>query len=359
MKLAVICDTHAGIKNGSQVFIDYQNKFYADTFFPYLAKHKISKILHLGDFFDNRRYLNVKTINSIRTGFLEKLVEYNLHMDIIPGNHDVAFKNTNDICSLSEILQQYSTNITVHMVPTVVSYDSLRIGLLPWINSENYADSIKFVETADAPFLAAHLELSGFEMMKGAPATSHGMDSVLFNRYEAVLSGHYHTKSTKGNIHYLGVPFEHTWADCNDPKYFHVIDTDTREIIPVRNSVCIFKKLVYDDTLFENPVEALNTVDFNHLNGTFVKVVVAGKKDPFAFDKYCDKILLAEPFDLKIVESFSEYSSEEVADELVNIADTNTLLNSYVDAVETELSKDKLKSKLQELYAEAQQLDAL
>ena len=139
-------------------------------------------------------------------------------------------------------------------------------------------------------------------MMKGAPATSHGMDALLFNRYETVLSGHYHTKSTKGNIHYLGVPFEHTWADCNDPKYFHIIDTSTRELIPIRNKVCIFKKLVYDDTLLDNALEDINRLDLSDVSGTFVKVIVAGKKDPFAFDKYCDKILSYEPFDFKIIE---------------------------------------------------------
>ena len=43
--------------------------------------------------------------------------------------------------------------------------------------------------------------------------------------------------------------------------------------------------------------------------------------------------------------------------ELESISDTGELLNNYVDAAETSLDKDSLKSKLRELYAEAQNLE--
>jgi DNA repair exonuclease SbcCD nuclease subunit len=359
MKIVVICDTHFGVKNGSDIFLNYQQRFFNEVFFPYCVKNNIKKILHLGDFYDHRRYINFKVLQRTNEFLMSKLGEYGMHMDIIPGNHDVFFKGTNDLCSLNEVLGKYPEVISVHMKPTVVSYGSLDIALLPWINAENYADSIRFIESAPAAWLGSHLELSGFEMMKGAPATSHGMDASLFARYETVMSGHYHTKSQRDNIHYLGVAYEHTWADCNDPKYWHVIDTETRELLPVRNDLCIFKKLVYDDTPYDSPVEAVNRMDVSGVNGTFVKVIVAAKKDPFAFDKYLDRISAQEPFDLKIVENFAEYNSENVLDDEVNISDTSTLLNTYVDAVETELDKDRIKGKLQELYVEAQTADAL
>ena len=359
MKIVVICDTHFGVKNGSDIFLNYQQRFFNEVFFPYCVKNNIKKILHLGDFYDHRRYINFKVLQRTNEFLMSKLSEYGMHMDIIPGNHDVFFKGTNDLCSLNEVLGKYPEVISVHMKPTVVSYDGLDIALLPWINAENYAESIRFIESAPAAWLGAHLELYGFEMMKGAPATSHGMDAALFARYETVMSGHYHTKSQRDNIHYLGVAYEHTWADCNDPKYWHVIDTQTRELLPVRNDLCIFKKLVYDDTPYDAPVEAVNRMDVSGVNGTFVKVIVAAKKDPFAFDKYLDRISAQEPFDLKIVENFAEYNSENVLDDEVNISDTSTLLNTYVDAVETELDKDRIKGKLQELYVEAQTADAL
>jgi DNA repair exonuclease SbcCD nuclease subunit len=358
-EIAIITDTHAGIKNGSDIFLDYADRFYTEVFFPHLKSRGITKILHLGDYYDNRRVVNYKVLRRNREMFLEKLREYGMTMDIIPGNHDVAYKNTNDLCSLTEVLVHYPDVVNLYMQPTVVEYNGLRVALLPWINAENYVDSLNFIATADAPILGGHLELSGFEMLKGAPAISHGMDAELFKRYETVLSGHYHTKSQKGNINYLGVAFEQTWADCNDPKYFHILNTTTRELTAVRNDMTIFKRLVYDDTLFDDPIAAVARLDLTHVRGCFVKVIVAGKKDPYAFDKYLDKIIAQEPFEYKIVENLSEYLSENVSDDDVNISDTVTLLNTYVDAVDTDLNKDRIKRRLQELYIEAQTLDSI
>lgn len=359
MKIAILTDTHAGIKNGSDIFLDYAERFYSEVFFPHCLSNNITNILHLGDYYDHRRIVNYKVLTRNRSMFLEKLREYEMTMDIIPGNHDVFYKNTNDLCSLVEILSHYSDVVNLHMNPIVKDYDGLKVALLPWMNSENYADSMRFIESAEAPILGGHLELSGFEMMKGAPAMSHGMDASLFKRYELVLSGHYHTKSNRDNIHYLGIPFEQTWSDCNDPKYFHVLDSKTRELHAIRNHQTLFKRLVYDDTLYDNPVNEILKLDMSSVKGSFVKVVVAGKKDPYAFDKYIDKIAATEPFEYKIIEDLSEYSSENVDDEEINISDTVTLLNSYVDAVDTDLNKDKIKRRLQELYTEAQNLDVL
>ena len=354
MKIAILTDTHAGVKNGSDVFIDYTERFYSEVFFPTCQAQGITQILHLGDYFDHRKYLNYKVLARNRAMFLDKLEEYSMTMDIIPGNHDTFFRNTNSLCSLTELLQYHSKNVNVIMSPTVREYDGLSIALLPWITAENYAESCAFIEKANAPIIGAHLELAGFEMMKGAPAVSHGMSADLFSRYEMVLSGHYHTKSSRDNIHYLGVPYEITWADCNDPKYFHILDTSTRELTAVRNPLSLFKRLCYDDS--SGPVQH---VDASEITGVYIKVVVTSKKDPYAFDKYIDSINTAEPFDLKIVESFVEYSADSIDDESIEISDTSSLLNSYVDAIETDLDKTRIKSKLQELYIESQLIDGI
>jgi DNA repair exonuclease SbcCD nuclease subunit len=352
MKIAVLTDTHTGVKNGNDIFLDYTERFYSELFFPYCLKHGIKKIIHLGDYFDHRKYLNYKVLSRNKEMFLDKLEEYDMTMDIIPGNHDTFFRNTNSLCSLTECLQHQSSRVDVIMSPTVREYGGMRIALLPWITVENYAESVAFIEKANAPIIGAHLELEGFEMMKGAPAVSHGMSAGLFSRYEMVLSGHYHTKSSRDNIHYLGVPYEITWADCNDPKYFHVLDATTRELIEVRNPITLFNRLVYDDS-----VQVPQPIVGTELTGTYVKVVVTSKKDPYAFDKYIDSINAADPFDLKIVESFVEYSADNIDDESIEVSDTPSLLNSYVNAIETDLDKERIKRKLQELYVESQLTD--
>ena len=53
-------------------------------------------------------------------------------------------------------------------------------------------------------------------------------------------------------------------------------------------------------------------------------------------------------------EDFSEFEAEALDEENLNLEDTMTLLSQYVDSIETEADKDRLKSLLKTLYVEAQ-----
>lgn len=351
MKIALLNDTHCGVRNSSDIFIQYQKRFYEEVFFPYLLENNIKQIIHLGDYYDHRKFVNFKALNENRDHFLNKLREYGITMDIFPGNHDVYYKNTNELCSLKELLGHYMNEVNIVMEPRVMEYGGCNIALLPWINNENYADSMKFIQSCDAQVLLGHLELTGFDMMKGVKNT-HGMDSDTFKRFEMVLSGHFHTRSTQGNITYLGSQMEFTWADAHDQKYFHVFDTDTRTLEMVANPITMFEKVVYDDSKID-----YNTLTVAHLKDKFVKVVVSKKDDPFTFDRFIDRIQQLGVHDLKIAETFDEFSGEKVGDEGISVEDTTELLYSYVDNVETDLDKDKIKGIMRGIYVEAQNME--
>jgi DNA repair exonuclease SbcCD nuclease subunit len=333
--------------------MEYQEKFYTDIFFPYLLDNDIKKVIHLGDYYEHRKYVNFKALEHNRRIFLDKLREHNIVMDIIPGNHDVFYKNTNELCSLKELMGHYMDVVKIYMNNTVVEYDGLKVALVPWINAENYADTMDFIKTCSADIVAGHFEFSGFEMYKGI-LNPHGMDTNEFKRFEMVLSGHFHTKSSRDNIHYLGSQMEFTWGDVDDSKYFHVLDTTTREIIPIRNPYTLHTKVVYNDEKID-----YNSVDVSNLDYQFVKVVVQKKQDFFGFDRFIDRITQRPIHELKIAETFTEYLGENVEDEEIKLDDTQVLLDSYVDAVETEADKEKLKSLLRGLYVEAQNTEVL
>jgi DNA repair exonuclease SbcCD nuclease subunit len=352
LKFAILNDTHACIRNSSDIFLDHQGKFYTDVFFPYMNENNIKHIVHLGDYFDNRRFISIKGLNHHRQVFLSKLREYGITMDLIPGNHDVYYKNTNDLNSLKELLGHYMNEINLIMDPKVMDYDGMKMALLPWINSENEDQIMHFLKTCDADIVGAHLELTGFEMHKGIPCT-HGMEPDIFSRFEMVLSGHFHTKSTKGNITYLGSQMEFFWNDCDDPKYFHIFDTETRELTPVRSPLRLFEKIYYDDS---GDYDYMN-MDLDYLNEKFVKVIVVNKKDSFVFDTLIDRIQNRNIHELKIAENFNEFIGTNVEDESIKLDDTDTLLSTYIDAVETDLDKDKLKAQVKNLMLEAQSLE--
>ena len=353
MKVAILNDTHCGVRNSSDIFLQYQERFYEEVFFPYLHKHGIKNILHLGDYYEHRKFVNFKALNANRKHFLEPMRDAGITMDIIPGNHDVYFKNTNELCSLKELLGYFTSNVNIIMEPTVLDYDGLGVAVIPWINNSNYEKYTKWAMQCKAPILGAHLELKGFDMMAGMP-NPHGMSADVFSRFEQVLSGHFHTKSHKDNVHYLGSQMEFTWADVDDPKYFHILDTETRELEAVRNPITMFKKIVYDDNKID-----YNDVDVSQYEKHFLKLIVINKNDLYMFDKFVDKLNSIETYELKIAESFEEYLGESVEDEKISLEDTTHLLDSYVDAVETDLDKDHIKVELRKLYTEAQNLEIL
>ena len=348
MKVAILNDTHCGIRNSSDVFIDNADTFYHDVFFPYMLENNITKILHLGDVFDNRKFINFKALHRFRKSFLAKLREYHIHMDVICGNHDVFYKNTNELNSLKELLGHYMNEVRIVHQPTEVLYGDVKFGLVPWIAPDNEQHALEFLKTTTATHIGGHFELNGFEVMKGVEM-SHGMDTEIFDKFDAVYSGHFHTKSSKRNIHYLGSQMEFFWNDAHDPKFFHIFDTETKQVTAVRNPNTLFQRIYYDDSKQDYLQYDVSVVD-----SKFVKVVVVNKTDLFTFDRFIERIQNRKIHELKIAENFTEFAGDNVEDQNILLEDTTTLLNSYVDAVDTELDKDRIKNQMAALMVEAQ-----
>jgi DNA repair exonuclease SbcCD nuclease subunit len=330
--------------------MNYQERFYSEIFFPYLLENDIKHILHLGDYYDNRKTINFKALHHNRKIFLEPMRKHGITMDIIPGNHDVYYKNTNELNALKELQGHYMNEVNLVMKPTVMNYDGTDIALVPWINPENEEETLKFLAKCKADIVGAHLELKGFEMSKGMPC-QEGMDKKHFDRFEMVLTGHFHAKSTQENIYYLGSQMEFFWNDCNDAKYFHILDTETRELEPIRNPITIYEKIYYDH-------EKLNKFqDLAYLDNKFVKVIVTNKGDPYEFERFIDRVQSQKIHELKIAEDFAEFLGSNVEDENVSVEDTETLVFNYIDAVNTDLDKNRIKEEVSHLMKEAQTME--
>lgn len=346
MKIALCTDTHFGARSDAIVYDKFFEKFYSEVFFPTIDERGIDTVIHLGDVFDRRKYINYATLRSCKRYFFDQLEERGITCHILAGNHDTFYKNTNEINSPDILLGEYS-NIVTYSSPCIKRIGDRDILLMPWICSENYEESMKLLKEQATPVCFGHFEIAGAIMHKGH-VNEDGLDSKIFKGYDLVCSGHFHHRSTIDNIRYLGNPYELTWVDYADTRGFHVFDSTTLELEFIENPFTIFEKIYYDDA--KNDYSKVNGSDYTDKN---VKVIVVNKTDYYKFDKFIDKLYAANPIELKIVEDFSEFESQ-VADEDVNIEDTMSLLASYVDAIETSVDKDKLKSMLKSLYVEAQ-----
>lgn len=353
MKIALITDTHFGARNDNLAFNDYFYKFWEEIFFPYIEKHGIDTVIHLGDVMDRRKFVSYKIAKDFRERFMQRFIDNQIHVHMMVGNHDTFYKNTNDVNSLSELVEGRHSNIYVYKGATTVEFDGTPICFLPWICSDNYAETMNHIKGTKAQIAMGHLEINGFEMHAGHFA-ENGYDKAFLNKFDSVFSGHFHKKSDDGHVYYLGNTYQMTWSDNGCPKGFHIFDTETRELERIINPFTIFEKVYYDETTTD-----YNAFDVLTLKDKFVKIVVVNKKDFYQFDRFIDRVLSESgAHEVKIVEDFSDLDASNVDDAIVeNAEDTMTLLERYIDELDVDLDKKRLTSMMKSLYVEASDLE--
>jgi predicted phosphodiesterase len=340
MRIALITDTHWSARKSSRLFHDYFELFYKNVFFPTLEKEGIDTVIHMGDAFDNRKSIDFWGLEWTKKVVLEPLSKYNVHL--ITGNHDVYFRNTNQINSPQLLLKDYP-NITTYSTPTEIKIDNLDILLLPWICSDNEQQSLRMIQKTKAKIAMGHLELQGFRVNHSL-VMEHGLEPDIFNNFKKVFSGHYHTRSDNQTVFYIGNPYEIYWTDVEDTRGFAIFDTETLEHTLIDNPYRLFYNIYYEDIDHK-------TFDVRDYENKIVKVIVRKKTDTKEFEKFIDKLYSSNISELKIIENFYIQESNEF--ETFESEDTLSILNRYIEEAEVNLDKFVVRKILQEVYQEA------
>lgn len=350
MKIAFICDTHFGVRNDSPFFLDNALGFFEKQFFPYLKEHGITQIIHLGDFFDRRKYVNFNTLSSVRRRFINKLVDDGLHLHVTVGNHDTYFRNTNDLNSLKELLTGKYDNITVYEKPQTIQFGDFCFGIIPWVTKENEAEVLDFISKCPCRMIGGHFEINGFQVVLGVKHM-HGFTTEMFNRFDRVLSGHFHIKQSQGNIHYLGTQYQLNFSDVYSKKGFHVYDTQTDELEFIENTNNIFHIFNYDDSSPEEIKKIATFIKDTNLKHGFIRVTVRSKSKQEIFDRFVDALWEKGIQDLSIIEEQIDHKASGV--EFTESEDTMSIIGREIDAIERDIDKGKLKTLIRDIYMES------
>ena len=343
MKVLLFTDQHFGVRNDYQHFINHYRKYYSKVVIPFIKAYGITEIIDLGDTFDKRKSVNFMSLEAAKEMWFDPIKDIGCKMTALVGNHDIYYKNTLRINAPNELLGDY--DIDVIDEPTTRNYDGTDILFLPWICDENRDDTFRSITKSTAPVCMGHLELNGFEAHPGH-VMNMGMDINPFDKFQRVFSGHYHMKSTKGNISYLGNPYQLYWNDYGCKRGFHVFDTETLKTTFYRNPYDMFYKLYYDNGV-------RNEIHPSDLEGTYVKLIVEDKGDQTKFDYAVRQLQSWGLADLKIIEDLSV----EMEDSLVlETEDTITLLDKYIDEIDLPVDSENVKSIMRSLYVEACEL---
>lgn len=225
MKRLIVGDLHFGVNEKNESYLDYQDK--SLKWIRDVSNEYNLKCDFLGDFFDNPTQITLISMKRALT-FINSI--YGLG-NVIIGNHDCYYKNTNDVNSPSLLFQSYDKD------------PSNNILYLDWINKENLDITLSTIKKSKLKYCLGHLELEGFLLQKDIYSKEGSIDIKKLKKFDLVISGHYHKHSKKGNVIYLGTPFEVNFSDTNESKYIMILDDETGEYELIQNPYSYFVKI--------------------------------------------------------------------------------------------------------------------
>ncbi len=344
MKLAILNDTHFGARNDAEIFYEYQKKFIDEIFLPNIKN--VDRIVHLGDVFDRRKYINFKTLNFFRENFFEKIKDFQYYQ--LLGNHDVFYKNTNSINSPTQLIGWYDN---IHIIDNILTeeLDSSVLIYVPWINSENEESIFKvlnqYKKSTKPVYVFGHFEINGFNY--GYAISNDGYEQSIFSEFTKIYSGHYHAKQRYNNIEYLGSQFEFTWIDYGQEKGFHIFDTNTGELEFYKNPFRKFIMINYNDNEYNIP---------NDLMNCYVKVIVKKKTNQFLFDIFLDKIYKQNPYSVMIIDEYIQSDNANISLEETQSKSTIDILKDYVLELDFD-KKDDIIKEINNLYQQSMNME--
>ena len=329
-KVAIITDTHFGIRKGSQIFHDYYEKFYTEVFFPTLEAYGIDTVIHLGDVFDVRKGIDYWSLDWSKRVFFDPLRERGIKTLICVGNHDIFYKTSLKVNSPGINLREYE-NVTVFNSPQTTIVKDTPIFIVPWLcedNAETFSD-MKSISSADIAM--GHLEVTGFYANQNYQC-EHGTDPKVFEQFSTVFSGHFHKRSSRGNITYLGNPYQLYWNDEGDTRGFNIFDLDTRELEFIDNPTKMYHKVYYN----ESKPQLINPKKYKD---TQVKIIVEDTATPQKLSQFVDKLYNSGIHDLKVVQTLDTQIEDGIE---VEAEDTLTTIANYVNAMDDSVNKENV-----------------
>lgn len=204
-KAAVFTDLHVGLKSNST--IHNEDCWLFVQWMTAKAKQENCDVaIMMGDWHNNRASVNIVSLNySLRC--LEHLSQNFDQVFVIPGNHDLYYRDRRDITSVA--WARHLPNI--HIINDfLVSGD---VTFAPWL----VGDDCKKITKLKGKYMFGHFELPGYLMNAMVAMPEHGeLRGTDFVGFEHVYTGHFHKRQTQRNITYIGNCFPHNYADAGD-----------------------------------------------------------------------------------------------------------------------------------------------
>jgi DNA repair exonuclease SbcCD nuclease subunit len=224
-KLCMFTDIHFGARNNSDQH-NLDNLEFVDWFIEKVKEEKPSHIAFLGDFFENRNAINVRTMDRAAE-CCRKLNSLGIPIIWIVGNHDLYHRSDRSIFS-TDIFSDLE-NFLLVSEPMKLSKDWF---VAPYLFRAEYPNLVADINSSK--YVMGHFEFRNFVVTGADRVMDHGPDADAFAGPKYIFSGHFHKRQTNKNIVYIGNTFPTNFGDAgdsargmcvfdveNDDVYFH------------------------------------------------------------------------------------------------------------------------------------------
>ena len=245
----LISDTHFGVKNNSLTWLESQLLFFDNQVFPMIDKLQKEfdevSVVHCGDLFDSKSSVNLFVWKAVKT-ILEKLCSKCKHVFILAGNHDY-YSNTEQEYNINSLESFKNLRPNLYIVEndgwTYKPNENTTVLFSPWFEFNNHESLEIAINRYQPSYIFTHTDLENLsyaikEVTKGIP----------------IISGHIHYPfKLKDNI-CLGSCYGLTFNDCNQPRYYWVMqDWDLETLVEIANTNSIqFLRLKNGEPIPEN-----------------------------------------------------------------------------------------------------------
>jgi len=345
-----ITDTHLGVHNNSNEWLqcieDYFNKF----FIPLVKKHYQpgDVLLHLGDVYDSRQSLNLRVLN-LGISIFEQLSDiFQDGIYIILGNHDLWGKSSNDVNSLKSL--KWIPNVHVIEDPKTLVLGKKSFFMMPW-RKDHQEESETLSSAKKHDYLCCHADIRGLQFNRHV-LVENGAGLEEFRKFGRVYSGHIHFSQEARNVKMLGSPYELTRSDMGNKKSITLLDLSSGEEIEFVNDFSPkFKKFDFN-RLLELTCEEIE----NEFSNNFIDIIidpVLAVKAPLNIisDTFTDvRRLVFHPYTEMKIDDLGQEIFEAEAKEFT----IQDFISKYVERMEgDEEFKTRIVKSLNALYRRA------
>lgn len=348
-RIFFITDTHFGVRNNANEWIDIQEKYFFEWFIPRIKKmwKPGDCLVHLGDVFDSRQALNLRVMNFGVAVFEELSKIFSKEgIFVLCGNHDIYGKETNNVNSLISL--KWIPSVKIYQEPISIQMGPKKIFLMPWRKNHDVEGEL-LESTAPHDYLFCHTDINGMKHNKYSNVPG-GINYKKLENFERVYSGHIHYAQNYGKIRMLGSPYELTRADADNEKHFLLLDLETGEETYYANDYSPKFIRIPVRTVMEKTPPQLEEI----FNNNFVDVTINSKVTQAQLDVITQMIKTQR--DVKYITETRKGELEVDSDDILYRMDGKNfsivdIMDQYVSAMEeSDPEKEKIKKTLKNLY---------